>query len=95
MYFGDCYSEAFIWTSFLIASEIYLFFNSLRIVRKIHWTMLIFERTFGIFIYFCLFLFPLLIGFTFLANMFYGPYLYGYSLFVFALLECVLTMMGQ
>ena len=68
--------------------------NALRIFRKVHWTILIFERTFKIFIYFCLFLFPLLIGFTFIANMFYGPYLYKYQYFIYALFECILIMMG-
>ena len=71
-----------------------MIFNALRIFRKVHWIMLIFERTFKIFIYFCLLLIPLLIGFTFIANMFYGPYLYKYNNFKYALSECILTMMG-
>ena len=78
MRLADYFQEAFIWTSFLIALQTFMILNALRIFRIIHWTILIFERSLKIFLYFCLFLCPLLIGFAFVFNMFFGPYLVEY-----------------
>ena len=62
----------------IIILNVFNLLNALRVVRQIHWIILIFGRTMNVIINFMMMLLPIQIGFSFLSTCFIGPYLQKY-----------------
>ena len=65
--------------SIIILANLYNLLSALRIIRQVHWIMLIIEKTFGVIGLFMIILLPVQIGFSFLSLVFVGPYLTDYA----------------
>ena len=94
-HFGDYYLEQYQMYTLIIIFNIFNLMGALRIIRTVHWIMLIIERTFGVVMYFMFLLMPLQVGFSFFTYVFVGPYLKNFDGLIGGFKQQIITMMGQ
>lgn len=79
VHYANYYLEQYQMYTIIIILNIFNLLNALRIFRLVHWIMLIIERTFNVLYLFMMLLIPMQLGFSFLTQVFVGPYLQKYS----------------
>jgi len=58
VYYANCYMEQYQMYSIIILANLYNLLSALRIIRQVHWIMMIIEKTFGVIGLFMIMLLP-------------------------------------